>query len=220
MKRFVDYFNALKKDYEFTIKIAVNDLAEEQVGHIEEALKKYDLKNVSSVKKTPIQQSPLDFPNVRDSEVHIFNVTLQYPVTPDALLREVAEVGGIPMNAVAIYTANDPRHQYTKDVLEDNTGKPTALGNPEKWTTEPAYGEAYNSAFLKSLETVKKEREENIVTNDLIPAQKIDKDTVAGEEKGKPGTDSPLKDMWRTAAENSPKKGKNTMMSTPAKETK
>lgn len=220
MKRFVEYYDSFKKEYEFTIKIASNDLSEEQVGCIEDALKRYDLKSVSSVKKTPIQKSPLDFPNVRDSEVHIMVVKIEYPVTPDALCREVAEVAKVPQNCVAIYTANDPRHQYTKEVTEEETAYVPKLGSPEKWETEPAYGEEYNTSFLQALEKTRKEKEQLVVTNSLIPDAKTDTVDVAGEEKGKIGTNSPLKDMWRTAAKSSPKKEKNTMMSTPAKEEK
>ena len=226
METFVDYYNAAKKDYKYTIKLAKNDLTEDEVGRLEKQLQRYNLKSMSAMKKTPIQQEPLDFPNVRDCEVNITDVVLEYPITPDALLREVADGVHMDEGAVAIYAENDPRHQYIDEWNErmvDNEEyfskyKPR-LGNPENWEPEPDYGDTYNTSFLKSLDTVKKDRQRRFTTetNDLIPDQVTDKETVTGDEKAPVYNDSVLNDRYRDAENYSPEKGKNTLMSKPAK---
>lgn len=224
METFVNYYNAAKKDYKFTIKLAKNDLNEDEIGRLEKKLQKWNLKSMSAMKKTPIQLDPLDFPNVRSCEVNITEVVLEYPITPDALLREVADAVEIDEGSVATYAENDPRHQYLDEWNErmvDNeeyfSKYKTRLGNPEDWAPEPAYGEEYNSSFLQSLEKTRKDRNEVIETNDLIPAEKTDTETVAGDEKAPVYNDSVLNDRYRDAAKYTPEKEKNTLMSKPSK---
>lgn len=225
MDTFVDYYNASKKDFQFTIKMADNDVPDEVMEKLKTYLERYNLKSMSPVKKTPIQKSPLDFPNLRNCEVYITEIVLEYPITPDALLREVSQVTSLSEQSVAIYTENDPRRQYEVEWNErmvDNdkfvADYEPKLGNPEKWDTEPAYGEEYNTPFLKSLSDQDFTKQET-VTNDLIPDSKFDKETVQGEEKGKVNSDPVLTDLHRN--KNAPvQKSKNTLMSKPAKEGK
>lgn len=228
MSTFVDYYNASKKVFVYTIKLAENDVNKDTLDKLKEHLARYNLKSMTPVKKTPIQRNPLDFPNIRDCEVYITDVVLEYPITPDALQREVSQVTKISEQAVAIYSENDPRKQYEIEwnerivdhskFVDNYTPK---LGNPEKWETEPDYGEKYNTLFLKSLQDtdlIGKDTEE--VTNSLVPPAKVDTVTVTGEEQGSVNDESILKDLIRNKNINQVPKDKNTMMSTPAKKGK
>ena len=220
MQTFVDYYNSIKKDFKFTVKLAKNDLPEETIGQLECVLGKFNLKSMGKMKKTVIQHSPLDFPNVKDSEVYITEVVLEYPVTPDALIRQISECTGINQNAIAVYSATDPRRQYTQDVIdrvvnnkEFKENYETRLGNLEKWETEPSYGESYNTAFLKSMALANKEScsskyyDDEPVTNT---------DTVTGDETGAINVDSVLKDRWRNAGKFIQNLEKVRMMSNPS----
>lgn len=227
MESFVDYYNAAKQEYKYTIKLAHNDFANAEL--LERALQRYNLKSMSTLKKTPIQLEPIDFPNVRCSEVYITEVVLEYPITPDALLREVADGVELDEGAVAVYAENDPRTQYVEEWNErmvDNKEYfdkyEPRLGNPEKWDTEPAYGEEYNKDFLSSLKTTQEARTSPAFQeSDLVPSTPtLDKVSVTGDEKSPVNNDAVLNDRYRDAGEYTPEKGKNTMMSTPSKESK
>lgn len=225
MQDFVEYYNANKKQYKYTVKIAANDLSADDAAKLERMLERYNIVDFKPFTKTPIQKNPLDFPNIRDTEVYITDVTLEYPATPFALLREIASGLGMSEQGVAVYGENDPRPEYSEKWLERRVNADEfkanyepALGSLGKWGEEPAYGEKYNVDFLKSLAKVKAEREkDNIVTNDLIPAQKVDSVTASKVEFDGAGKASVLNDRWRNATTYTPKKTM-TLMSKPTVE--
>lgn len=223
MKTFVDYYNANKKRYTYTLKIAQNDFSAESASKLEQYLEKYNLVDFKPFKKTPIQQSPLDFPNAKNSEVYITDVVVEYPITPNALQREVSSGLGISEGFIAVYAENDPRHQYTEEWLERMTDKDafkdgykTKLGNLEQWEKEPAYGSEYNLEFLKSLQKISDKTK--TMTNDLIPDQVVDKVEASKVEFDGEGVDAVLNDRHRNATEYKPRK--NTLMSKAVEETK
>ena len=59
------YLNESAKEYDFKIKIA-GDIADDFATRMETALQKYDVKKLSAGKKTPIQEHPLDFPQLKN----------------------------------------------------------------------------------------------------------------------------------------------------------
>jgi hypothetical protein len=217
MQKFVDYYNANKKQFKYTIKIAHNDLSADDASVLEQYLERYNLVEFRPFSKTPIQQSPIDFPNVRDVEVYITDIKVEYPITPDAMHREISSSMGINEQNIAVYSEHDPRKQYEKDWLERVVGNKeykenykTRLGNPENWEVEPDYGKDYNQDFLKSLESISDENGE--VNNELSPAEKRDSVKASEVEFDGEGTDAVLNDRWRNATEYSPRKN-NTLMS-------
>lgn len=216
MQQFVDYYNANKKQYKYTIKIAQNDLSANDASTLEQYLERYNLLEFSPFRKTPIQQNPIDFPNVRDCEVYINDIIVEYPITPNALHREVSSAMGINEQSIAIYSENDPRKQYEEEWLERVVGNEefkskykSKLGSPENWEVEPAYGEEYNNEFLKSLTSADDKTEE--VNNALSPKEKRDSEKAKPAEFDGEGTAAVLNDRWRNATEYSPRK--NTLMS-------
>ena len=223
MKTFVDYYNANKKRYTYTLKIAQNDFTVESAAKLEQYLEKYNLVEFKPFKKTPIQQNPLDFPNAKNSEVYITDVVVEYPITPNALQREVSSGLGISEGFIVIYAENDPRHQYTEEWLERMTDKEKfkseykpKLGNLEQWGEEPAYGNEYNLEFLKSLQKVSDKTK--TMTNSLIPEQEVEKVEASKVEFDGEGVAAVLNDRHRNATEYKPRK--NTLMSKPVEETK
>jgi hypothetical protein len=222
MPQFVDYYNANKKQFKYTIKIAQNDLSADNASVLEQYLERYNLVEFRPFTKTPIQQNPIDFPNVRDSEVYITDIVVEYPITPNALHREVSSAMGINEQSIAIYSENDPRKQYEKEWLERVVGNKeykenykTRLGNTENWEEEPEYGQKYNENFLKSLKGTEDITDE--VINDLSPSAKRDSASASVVEFDGEGTDAVLNDRWRNATDYSPRKS-NTLMSTPVEE--
>lgn len=115
MKRFKDYLIEGKKTYDFKIKIA-GELPPKFESELKTALEKYSVASMKS-SKTPIQKVPLDFPNCECSEVHIFEVSLNYPVNSPMLANHVMEKTNIPMSNIVVRTANEPSEEY-QDIEE------------------------------------------------------------------------------------------------------
>lgn len=175
---FLDYIDSAQREYNYTIKIATPVLSADMKGVVENCLQKYNLKSAPTYKETPIQQSPLDFPQLSNTKVYIADITVAYPITSDALRKYISANIGITEGQIAVYTENDPRHSLTDEAVEkgsDDYQPETKLGSEMKFDPEPAYGEAYNSGFLKELSDIAAKRKAEVVTNDLIPEQKVEK---------------------------------------------
>lgn len=183
-KSFTSYVAENKKEYKYTLKFAVSEVDNSQIDILEACLSKYNLKEASAFRKTPIQESPLDFPNVKNMPVHICNITLGYPASLDFLRTYVCNNLGISPSQVAVYSENDPRQVETDLFLERSSaefkaGYKTALGSDyEETGDKDLYGEKYNISFLKELNKVKSERETVIVENPLSPKEAVDHSTL------------------------------------------
>ena len=81
---FEKYLAEAKKIYEFNIGVA-GELPEGFVDQLETCLKRYSVASMSAGKKTPIQERPLDFPQLSNCEVTYYEVGLNYPTTPQVL---------------------------------------------------------------------------------------------------------------------------------------
>src|SRR6056297_1589773 len=164
------YLQESAKEYSYKLKLAAHDVTEEQKDKLESALQKYDLRSISTYKDTPIQQSPLDFPNVKNTKVFVTEIVLGYPVTTDMLRRYVSDKVCMDECCVAVYSGNDPREAYTEQWLERNSEeykencKPF-LGSDLEETEVPAYGDEYNKNFLADLAAERKERKMHTVEN-------------------------------------------------------
>ena len=212
MQDFTQHYYAANKQYKFTIKIARNDLGADDAAKLENFLDRYDLVSFKPFKRTPMRDSPLDFPMVKATEVYITDVIVNYPVTSNLLLRGACDAIGVRENQMVVYSENDPRKGYTEDHLarEEKSGE-AKLGNPADWPEEAKYGEEYNSDFIKGLHSV--EEQITTITTDSIPSE-IKSDAEKSEPAGfGTASDSPLTNGWKNATEYSPRKD-NTLMST------
>jgi len=182
-KTFVRYVAETKTEYNYVLKFAVHDMTDDMIDLLESSLKKYDLKAASAFRKTPIQESPLDFPNVRNTPVFICNITMGYPASLDFLRIYISNSLDISPALLAVYSDNDPR-QIETDLFVDRSSPEykekykARLGTDHEATETIPYGEKYNISFLKELEKVRKEREVCVVDNPLSPKETIDHSTL------------------------------------------
>lgn len=191
-KSFATYVAEVKTEYKYVLKFAVNEMTNVMIDQLEAGLAKYDLKSASSFRKTPIQESPLDFPNVKNTAVFICDLSLGYPGSLDFLRTYICNCMGISPANLAVYSENDPRQIETDLYLDRNSEEykkkyKTHLGSDYEETPDAdkeAYGEKYNTSFLKELETVRKERESVTVENPLSPKQTIDHTTLPKDYDG------------------------------------
>lgn len=188
------YLVESKKEYKFTLKFACDEIDDDMLDKLEDCLFKYDIVSASAFKDTPIQENPLDFPNVKCSKVHISQIVLCYPVTGDMLRNYLSKQLNINEQSIAVYGEKDPRAVYTAEYLDRNSEDfkeryVAKIGTePDDIEEKAAYGEEAISNFLKDLATTRKERKQSeykVIDNKLMYAQKQDNTTVAGDEKGK-----------------------------------
>ena len=192
-KSFTNYVAETKTEYNYVLKFAVNEMTDVMIDKLEAGLAKYNLKSASAFRKTPIQESPLDFPNVKNTAVFICDLSLGYPGSLDFIRTYICSCMGISPALLAVYSENDPREIETDLYIDRSSAEykekyKTRLGSDHEETDAPEYGEAYNMSFLKELERVRKERQVTIIDNPLSPAEKIDHTTLP---KGYDGFNDP-----------------------------
>lgn len=189
---FKDYYLVESaKEYKYRIKLAVNDLSEEQKAALEDALAKFDVRSVGKFTQTPIQQSPLDFPNVRNTQVYTTEVVLGYPATVDALRVFLSDKIAVNQQEIAVYNQYDPRDANTEEAIAIRDGREgeyvPALGSEYPADEKPDYGDKYNEKFLKELEDIRKDRPVVEVENALMQPTKVDNTSVAPRDVGEAG---------------------------------
>ena len=158
MRSFTTVLTESKKTYEFKIGVA-GPLPEGFEDTLETILKKYGASNLTSGKKTPIQERPLDFPQLQNMEVTYFELGVEYPTTPQVLQAYIGNCCNIDQAYVIVRNLGDPREEYqeTKDdapyeamLTKEDIGGETAQ--------EDVAGNRVMS-LLKELETARKENE-------------------------------------------------------------
>lgn len=164
-KSFISYIAESKTEYKYTLKFAVHEMTDPMIDCLESALVKYKIKEASAFRKTPIQESPLDFPSVKNTPVFICNLVLEYPASLDFLRTYICNSMGISPSQLAVYSENDPRQIETDLFIERNSEEykekyKARLGSEyEETGDKDMFGEKYNMDFLKELEKVRNERD-------------------------------------------------------------
>lgn len=198
--QFRDYYLVESaKEYKYRIKFAVNDLTADQKGALEDALAKFDVRSVGTWTNTPIQQSPMDFPNVRNSKVFMAEIVLGYPVTVDELRVFISDKVAINQQEIAVYNDYDPRDVYSAEKIAQEAGRDdnyvARMGTEyqeDEHGEKAAYGKDYNDKFLAELEDERKERPVVEVENPLMQKTAVDNTSVAPPDVGEAGGDSVL----------------------------
>ncbi len=149
------YLKESTKEYHYRIKTLV-PLEEEQMNAIETVLRKYDLKDSSKARRTPLQEHPLEFYNQKNKEVYIVDTVLGVPASTYVLQQELKEVLKVTEDAVVVRADNEPIEVYTQQLL-DAGEKDTRLSTnseynaDEQITEEPDFGDSYNEKFLSRI---------------------------------------------------------------------
>ena len=107
MKSFAEFLTETTKQYDFKVKVA-GTLTDEQIDRLEAALEKWGLQHLNKPKVTPIQKHPTDFANLKEIEVSIMDVTLDYPATPQEIIARMAEYCTLTPDHIRVFGAEDP----------------------------------------------------------------------------------------------------------------
>jgi len=188
MKTFKEHLSESKKSYTFKVKVA-GDMTTEQETSLKTLLDRYEVSGFKKNGKTPIQELPLDFPQLKNMEVSIYEVTLAYPTTQYELIEYLTHNLQIGKDRLVVRSPNEPYEEYQKPV-EPRTE--ALLKDPDYKEAENAkfedfYGDKYNSNFVKELNDILKlQRKER---GEVIPeAANADQGT---KDKASFNTDAP-----------------------------
>lgn len=154
MKSFKTYLTESTKEYNFRLKFA--QLPENfELGKLESALEKYSVSGVSKLKKTPIQEHPMDFQTLQNAEVSIVDATLSYPVTANELHNHLHTALQVAPSHLVVINKDHPEEIAREELvnLEEDEYE-TALGNDYKEDgikAEDHFGDKYNENMIKDL---------------------------------------------------------------------
>lgn len=175
MKNFYSYLSESIRYYKYRIR-TLNPITPDDISMIENIIGQYDPVSISEPIRTPLQDSPMDFPNYSMVSVYIIDIELKIPVSTYILQNRVRAALNIPNSSIVIRMDNDP--------LELETMRLDDFGNWDEreplLSTSPLYheynyaaddvvpyGDEYNQNFLKFLAGVKKNRPE--IVSDVQP---------------------------------------------------
>ena len=156
--RFQELLNESKKTYNFKIGIA-GELPEGCEDNIKSCLEKYSVATMSKGKKTPIQERPLDFPQLENMEVTYYEVELNYPSTQQVLQEYIGQCCNISQAHIIVRNPDEMQEKYQE--MPDDTTYETKLTQEDMGgeTAQESVGNNRVMDLLKELEVARKERE-------------------------------------------------------------
>jgi hypothetical protein len=113
MKSFKEYLSegTQAKKYEFRVKVA-GDFTTEQETKLKAMLERFTVNAFKKVGVTPIQALPLDFPQVKNCEVNIYEVTLDYPTTQQELTEYLSSGLEVSKQHLVVRRPGEPSEEY------------------------------------------------------------------------------------------------------------
>ena len=186
MSTFKEYLSESVKTYEFKIKIA-GDLPEGFDKAMKTALMKYDCASISKGKRIPIQESPLDFPEMKNTHVTIFDVACRYPVSTQSLTEYLSDQLMIARGGIRVRSARE------EEIIEDNleglnrigTSTEAILNKPyETESAQDQVGDKKVLNFLKELGKISHKGDQVKGVNDAILAKSSPEEKNADPFKG------------------------------------
>ena len=161
MKTFKEYLTESKKVYNFKVKVA-GEIPENFETDLKSRMEKYKVVNFNKMKTTPVQKVPLDFPELTNKEVTVYEVILEYPVTGPELIKEIKDMG-LTETCFRVRGSEEPSEidqlslddEQSNEALLDETDMDKGNG---KINHKDYFGDEFNKGFLKDLSKAAKER--------------------------------------------------------------
>lgn len=186
MKSFKEYLTESKKVYEFKVKIA-GEVSSDATKQLKQALDKYKVEGCSAGRRTPIQESPVDFPDHKNVNVTIFDVTLAYPTNSVQVRASVSEGLKLPLSCVSVTNLKEEEEIELNHQHDEESGDSLLLQDYENDDKgQSLVGETQKMALLKELNKTKHAGEQYKGVNDELLAKsapKGGKDTVGKQVK-------------------------------------
>jgi hypothetical protein len=193
MSIFKQYLTESTKSYDYKIKVA-GQISDDFATRMETCLQKFEVAKMSAGKKTPIQSLPLDFPQLSNESVTIFDVTTNYPASSREMQEYVGTHMSVPQTHIVVRKPEEPTEEYQEQMA--TAGKSEYVNklhdieykDAPKVNAEDFHSTEANMSLLKEL---LKDRELN---KEETPKEK--ENSMSKEEKGTP---SPLSKVHNPA---------------------
>jgi hypothetical protein len=159
MKSYKEYLTESKKTYEYKVKIA-GDIPKDFATNLKMALSQFNVESIKNAKRTPIQESPIDFPNVKFREVTVFDIALRYPTITPVIQQIINTKLGIDSKHVVVRTLGEEQEtelnvQYMKglETTPSKNADEALLNTPYADADyQEMVGDKKVMSFLKTLE--------------------------------------------------------------------
>src|SRR6056300_1483683 len=159
MKSFIEYLAESKKVYSMKVKIA-GELPEGFADDLKARLENRSIVEFDQMKTTPVTETPLDFPELANTEVHTFSVVTEYPCTQTDIEKEIFEMGCCKAGHYVVRNALSPSEEYQATdgkregaLLHDNEYKEGINVKHKDY-----FGDDFNKSFLQDLSKTAAER--------------------------------------------------------------
>lgn len=154
MKSFADFLTESTRQYNFRIKVA-GTLSDMQIDRLESAMEKWGVQSIAKPKVTPIQKHPTDFANLKEIEVSIMDMTLDYPAAPHEIIARMAEYCSITPDHIRVFGEDDPNQadleaqQEASEEIEDEKYEVQLTAPYPKSAKNLPAGDKHTQKFLK-----------------------------------------------------------------------
>ena len=157
MGDFRKYLSESAQQYDYRIKVA-GELDKDFGTKLEQGLQKFEVEKLSAGKTTPIQEAPLDFPQFKNTNVTIYELTTNYPASVFEMAEYIANYMNLARNQVVVKKPGEATEEYQdamakekdesefKSVLQDVEYKDAPEVPKEK-----AFGDQANQSLFKQL---------------------------------------------------------------------
>jgi len=180
MKKFQEYLAESERTYNYRIKI-VGDVEPGFVKALEEKLKQFDPVKISSVKKTPIQLKPADFPAHANESVNSMECEFRYPAI-EPQIQQIARLLGLDENRIRLLTsAHEESMDVEREQIEElNKDLLTDTDLPEPNKEQKALSKDYSAPYDQHAVLKNAYRSEFTVAGGKTPPAKTTNDLPMG----------------------------------------
>ena len=178
MKSFKEYLTESKKVYEFKVKIAGD--VENASETIKSALSMYKVESCSAGKRTPIQESPVDFPEHNNVNVTMYDVTTAYPANSAQVRAAIAQALKITETCVKVRTPAEEAECELNHQHDEKSGEALLEKDYPAENNQNMVGNNRTMELLKELSKVRHELEQYKGVNDQILAAKVPSEKAEG----------------------------------------
>ena len=152
MKTFKEYLAESQKTYDFRIKIA-GDVDAKIEKSMKTALEKFGVESYKKQGKSVVQEHPLDFPQLKNEALNIYDTSLNYPINAEGLRDYLRDYLDIDFSHLKVRKPGEPTEQYQepKDETYETKLTDAEYKDAPKIKGEEYYGDKYNMSMLKAL---------------------------------------------------------------------
>ena len=182
MKKFQEYLAESQRTYNYRIKI-VGDVEPGFLKALEEKLKQFDPVKISSVKKTPIQLKPADFPAHANESVNSMECEFRYPAI-EPQIQQIARLLGLDENRIRLLTsAHEESLDAEREKIEDqNKDLLTDTDYPAPDAEQQALSKDYSAPYDQHAVLKNAYRSEFTVAGGKTPPAKTTNDLPMGDK--------------------------------------